>query len=65
MWITEFCARRASDCVEQAEACDDAARRQSWLHLAGEWAQVADGMIARNRGEAGRFGKAVEVEASA
>lgn len=58
MWVIDFCARRASDCVEQAETCDDAERRQAWLHLAREWTQVAEGMTALNRAGAARVGKA-------
>ena len=65
MWITEFCARRSSDCVEQAEACGDAERRQAWLRLAGEWTQVADEMAALNRSEARLVGQARETEPSA
>jgi len=52
MWITEFCARRSSDCVEQAEACNDPQRRQAWLRLAEEWGRVADGAVAFKRGGA-------------
>src|SRR5262249_9448586 len=62
MWITEFCARRSSDCVEQAEACGDAERRQAWLRLAGEWAQVPEEAIRLARVNATRPGEALETE---
>src|SRR5262249_3944945 len=62
MWITEFCARRSSDCVEQAEACGDAERRQAWLRLAGEWAQVPEEAIRLDRVNATRAGEALETE---
>ena len=65
MWIIDFCARRSSDCVEQAEACGDAERRQAWLHLASEWAQVADRVVLPNRGKGTPVGEAVETEPQA
>jgi hypothetical protein len=52
MSIADFCARHASDCAQQAEACDDAERRQAWLRLAKEWVQVGDGIVALKRGGA-------------
>ena len=65
MWIIDFCARRSSDCVEQAEACGDAERRQAWLHLAREWAQVADRVVVPNRSKGAPVGEAVETEPQA
>jgi hypothetical protein len=56
MWIIDFCARRSSDCVQQAEACNDAERRQAWLHLAKEWSEVADGVVAFKKPRLVRFG---------
>jgi hypothetical protein len=56
MWIIDFCARRSSDCVQQAEACNDAERRQAWLHLAEEWSEVADGVVAFKKSRLLRFG---------
>jgi hypothetical protein len=55
VWIADFCAEHSSDCVQQAEACDDVERRQAWLRLAEEWAQVADRAVALKRDGAARF----------
>jgi hypothetical protein len=62
MWIIDFCARRSSDCIEQAEACGDAERRQAWLHLARQWAQVPEEVGGLDRGNATRAGEALETE---
>jgi hypothetical protein len=56
MWIIDFCARRSSDCAQQAEACNDAERRQAWLHLAKEWSEVADGVVAFKKLQSIPFG---------
>lgn len=50
MWIIDFCARRSSDCAQQAEACDDAERKQAWLHLAKEWSEVAEVVACKKPG---------------
>ena len=49
MWIVEFCARHSSHCVQAAEECTDAERRQAWLRLAQGWVQVADQARASGR----------------
>ena len=49
MWITDFCARHSSDCVQIAEECTDAERRRAWLQLAQRWVQVAEDARASDR----------------
>jgi hypothetical protein len=53
MWITEFCARHSSHCVQAAEECTDAERRRAWLQLAQGWVQVAEDARASNRRDRG------------
>jgi len=53
MWITDFCARHSSHCVQTAEECTDAERRRAWLQLAHAWVQVADDARASSRRDHG------------
>jgi alpha-beta hydrolase superfamily lysophospholipase len=51
LWALDFCERRASDCMQIAEECEDAPRRRAWLELAQEWVKLSEEVLASNHGK--------------